>query len=211
MTGAGTFPQSGLKRLIDIVLASLMLLLLLPVMIVAALAVCIGSGRPVLYLQERVGRGGRVFVMYKFRSMRADAEADTGPVWAVARDPRRTAVGAFLRKHNVDELPQLLNVIKGDMSLVGPRPERPFFVEKFEGTVPDYHRRHVVRPGMTGWAQVNGLRGNTSITKRTDYDLHYVDNATLGLDFTVLWLTLREYVCGSSATRHEEEGWRDTS
>jgi lipopolysaccharide/colanic/teichoic acid biosynthesis glycosyltransferase len=195
---------------LDLVLGCVVLVFLLPVMAVAALGVLIGSGSPVLYLQKRVGRGGHPFVMYKFRSMRMDAEKETGPVWAVAKDPRRTGVGAFLRRHNLDELPQLLNVVKGDMSLVGPRPERPFFVEKFDKSIPDYQRRHSVRPGMTGWAQVNGLRGNTSIAKRTQYDLYYVDHLDVGMDLRILGLTLREYICGSPCVK-EGEGWQDTS
>ncbi len=211
MPGHLSLPLRYLKRLIDIVASFVILILALPVMVVAGLAVLIGSGPPIFYLQERVGRCGRSFTMYKFRSMRVDAEQETGPVWAVAGDPRRTRVGAFLRKLNLDELPQLINVIRGDMSLVGPRPERPFFVERFEKRLPDYQRRHAVRPGMTGWAQVNGLRGNTSIRKRTEYDLYYVDHLGLGLDMRVLCMTLKEYVCGRNACTDEEEGWRDTS
>jgi exopolysaccharide biosynthesis polyprenyl glycosylphosphotransferase len=203
--------QRCVKRLTDIAASCILLVLMLPILIVAGLAVLIGSGFPILYLQERVGRCGRRFTMYKFRSMRTDAEAETGPVWAVASDPRRTRVGAFLRRHNLDELPQLINVVRGDMSLVGPRPERPFFVEKFEKRVPDYQRRHAVRPGMTGWAQVNGLRGNTSIHKRTVYDLYYVDHMGLWIDIRILCMTLKEYVRGRKACTDEEEGWRDTS
>jgi exopolysaccharide biosynthesis polyprenyl glycosylphosphotransferase len=211
MGGDSGVQQRYPKRLIDIAAGSVLLILALPVMAIAGLAVLLESGSPVFYLQERVGRRGRRFTMYKFRSMRVDAEEETGPVWAVAGDPRRTRVGAFLRRLNLDELPQLINVIRGDMSLVGPRPERPFFVESFEKRVPDYQRRHAVRPGMTGWAQVNGLRGNTSIHKRTEYDLYYVDHMGLGLDVRVLCMTLKEYVCGRNAYTDEEERWRDTS
>ncbi len=207
----GCHRGQGLKRVVDVVAGTTLLIILFPVILVAGLAVLIGSGRPIVYTQERVGRRGRPFVMYKFRSMRPDAERETGPVWAVARDPRRTRIGAFLRKHNLDELPQLVNVIRGDMSLVGPRPERPFFVKEFEARIPDYQRRHEVRPGMTGWAQVNGLRGNTSIGKRTEHDFYYVDHMGLGLDLRILFMTLKEYLCGSQVTTHEEEGWRDTS
>jgi exopolysaccharide biosynthesis polyprenyl glycosylphosphotransferase len=211
MGGHSSVRHHRLKRFVDIVAGSVLLVLALPIMAVSGLAVLLASGRPVFYLQERVGRRGRRFTMYKFRSMRVDAEKETGPVWAVAGDPRRTRVGALLRRLNLDELPQLANVVRGDMSLVGPRPERPFFVESFERRIPDYQRRHTVRPGMTGWAQVNGLRGNTSIHRRTEYDLYYVDHMGLALDARVLWMTLKEYVCGRNACTDEEERWRDTS
>jgi lipopolysaccharide/colanic/teichoic acid biosynthesis glycosyltransferase len=132
--------------------------------------------------------------MYKFRSMRVDAEAETGPVWAAKRDPRRTQTGAFLRKTSLDELPQLLNVLKGEMSLVGPRPERPYFVEHFKDHVPKYLDRHRVKTGMTGWAQVNGLRGNTSLEERIKYDLYYIENWSLAFDIKILLKTLRAAV-----------------
>jgi lipopolysaccharide/colanic/teichoic acid biosynthesis glycosyltransferase len=133
---------------------------------------------------------GKTFQMFKFRSMRQDAERETGPVFATETDPRRTAIGIWLRKHNLDELPQLLNVVLGDMSLVGPRPERPPFVQRFRETIPQYMLRHRVKSGITGWAQVNGWRGNTSIEKRIEYDLYYIENWSLLLDVKILILTL---------------------
>jgi lipopolysaccharide/colanic/teichoic acid biosynthesis glycosyltransferase len=137
-----------------------------------------------------MGLDGRRFAMLKFRTMRADAEADTGPVWASASDPRRTPVGAFLRTWSLDELPQLINVLRGDMSLVGPRPERPVFVEDFRRKFPGYMLRHKVKAGMTGWAQINGWRGNTSLEKRLEYDLYYIERWSLAFDFKILVQTL---------------------
>jgi lipopolysaccharide/colanic/teichoic acid biosynthesis glycosyltransferase len=145
----------------------------------------------VLYKQQRMGLDGKPFVIFKFRSMYEDAERDTGPVWAVSDDPRRTPVGRFMRRFSIDELPQLLNVLKGDMSLVGPRPERPSFVKEFKERIPRYMLRHRVKCGMTGWAQVNGWRGNTSIEKRIEHDLYYIQNWSLGLDVKILWRTWR--------------------
>jgi len=136
-----------------------------------------------------MGLDGKPFTIYKFRSMYENAEEETGPVWADPDDPRRTALGGILRRLSIDELPQLYNVLKGDMSLVGPRPERPSFVQKFKERIPQYMLRHKVKSGMTGWAQVNGWRGNTSIEKRIEHDLYYIENWTLGLDFKILWLT----------------------
>ena len=143
------------------------------------------------YAQERVGIDGRPFTILKFRSMRIDAEASSGPVWARRDDPRSTPIGSFLRKTSMDELPQLLNVLKGEMSLVGPRPERPFFVDQFRAKVPKYLDRHRVKTGMTGWAQVNGLRGDTSIEERIKYDLYYIENWSFTLDFKILLRTVR--------------------
>jgi len=133
---------------------------------------------------------GSPFTVYKFRSMYHDAEARTGPVWARDEDPRCTPVGRLLRRFDLDELPQLVNVLKGEMSLVGPRPERPYFVEQFKHRYPQYMLRHKVKSGITGWAQVNGWRGNTSLEKRIEYDLYYIENWSLGLDFKIMWLTL---------------------
>jgi lipopolysaccharide/colanic/teichoic acid biosynthesis glycosyltransferase len=133
---------------------------------------------------------GSSFTVYKFRSMYDAAEAETGPVWANDEDPRCTPVGRYLRKFDLDELPQLINVLKGEMSLVGPRPERPYFVDQFRHRYPQYMLRHKVKSGITGWAQVNGWRGNTSIEKRIEYDLYYIENWSLGLDFKIMWLTL---------------------
>jgi lipopolysaccharide/colanic/teichoic acid biosynthesis glycosyltransferase len=144
----------------------------------------------VFFTQERVSVDGRRFRMFKFRSMVDDAEKETGPIFATSDDPRRTPVGATLRKYNLDELPQLFNVVLGDMSLVGPRPERPPFVQQFKERIPQYMLRHRVKSGMTGWAQINGLRGNTSIEERIEYDLYYIENWSLLLDMKILILTL---------------------
>ena len=137
-----------------------------------------------------MGLDGRPFMVLKFRSMFDGAEREPGPVWARENDPRRTAVGRVLRRCSLDEFPQLWNVLMGDMSLVGPRPERPFFVHQFKERVPQYMLRHKVKSGMTGWAQVNGWRGNTSIEKRIEYDLYYIENWSVGLDFKIMWLTV---------------------
>ena len=182
--------NSLIKRLIDIGIAGVSLVFLgLPFAAIAALIKATSPG-PVFYRQERMGLDGRPFRVYKFRSMFEDAERDTGPVWTRKDDPRRTPVGRVLRQLSLDELPQLWNVVRGDMSLVGPRPERPFFVEQFKQRVPQYMLRHKVRSGLTGWAQVNGLRGDTSIEKRIEYDLYYIENWSVGLDFKIMWLTV---------------------
>lgn len=177
------------KRAIDLC-GSLALLALggIP-MLVVALLIKMTSPGPALYTQERVGLGGRRFKLLKFRTMRVDAEANTGPVWAQEHDPRRTAFGAFLRRWSIDELPQLINVVRGDMSLVGPRPERPYFVAKFSQEMPSYMQRHSVLPGLTGWAQLNGLRGNTSISMRLDFDLYYIRHWSPTLDVLIIFLT----------------------
>ena len=187
-------PLQGLnglvKRTIDIGIASVALVFLsLPFAVIAAL-IKVTSPGPVFYRQERMGLDGRPFRVYKFRSMLEDAERETGPVWTRRDDPRRTPVGRVLRQFSLDELPQLWNVIRGDMSLVGPRPERPFFVEQFRQRVPQYMLRHKVRSGLTGWAQVNGWRGDTSIEKRIEYDLYYIENWSVALDFKIMWLTV---------------------
>jgi exopolysaccharide biosynthesis polyprenyl glycosylphosphotransferase len=179
-----------MKRAEDIAGALAGLILTSPVLALAAVLVKRSSPGPVFYRQERCGEEGRTFHIYKLRTMRKDAEAETGPVFTSKDDARRTPVGAFLRRHNLDELPQLWNVLKGDMSLVGPRPERPFFVEKFKGGVARYMWRHVSKPGLTGWAQVNGLRGNSSIEDRVKYDLFYLENWSLAFDFKILAKTL---------------------
>jgi exopolysaccharide biosynthesis polyprenyl glycosylphosphotransferase len=175
----------------DMAVSTALLLLLAVPFAVIALLIKITSKGPVLYRQERMGLDGKPFVIYKFRSMFEDAERETGPVWAVSDDPRRTPVGRLLRRFSIDELPQLLNVLKGDMSLVGPRPERPSFVKEFKGRIPQYMLRHKVKCGMTGWAQVNGWRGNTSIEKRIEHDLYYIQNWSLTLDVKILWRTWR--------------------
>jgi exopolysaccharide biosynthesis polyprenyl glycosylphosphotransferase len=173
----------------DIALGTIALILAAPLMVVIALLVKLTSRGPVFFSQERMGLDGRVFRVWKFRTMRVDAEDVTGPVWAVADDPRRTRVGTVLRRLSLDELPQLLNVLRGEMSLVGPRPERPVFIEEFRRHVPRYMLRHMVRAGITGWAQVNGWRGNTSIEQRIQYDLYYIENWSLLLDLKILALT----------------------
>jgi Undecaprenyl-phosphate glucose phosphotransferase len=183
--------NSMLKRVMDMALGALLLLGLSPIFLAIAIMIKLRGGRgPVFYRQERISVDGKTFQMWKFRSMRHDAEKDTGPVWAQAEDPRRTPIGVWLRRYNLDELPQLLNVVSGDMSLVGPRPERPPFVRQFKERIPQYMLRHRVKSGITGWAQVNGWRGNSSIEKRIEYDLYYIENWSLLLDVKILILTL---------------------
>ncbi len=179
-----------LKRLEDIAGALIGLAISAPVVLVAAPLIKRSSPGPVFYRQIRCGVAGRTFFIYKLRTMPVDAEQESGPVWARPDDPRRTRIGEFLRRWNLDELPQFWNVLKGDMSLVGPRPERPHFVEQFKDGVGHYMTRHVSRPGMTGWAQVNGLRGNTSIEDRVQHDLYYLENWSLSFDFKILVQTL---------------------
>ena len=182
--------NSAIKRLIDIFCASAALAVLaLPMAAIAAL-IRLTSPGPALYRQERMGLDGRSFTTLKFRSMFNDAERATGPVWTRKDDPRCTPVGRVLRRFSLDELPQLWNVLRGEMSLVGPRPERPYFVEQFKDRVPEYMLRHKVKAGLTGWAQVNDLRGNTSIEKRIEYDLYYIENWSVALDFKIMWLTV---------------------
>ncbi len=182
--------RAWLKRLMDFSLALVGLILLSPALVFIAIAVKLSSRGPVLYRQERMGLDGRTFGMLKFRSMRVDAEDRTGAVWAVKNDDRRTSVGTFLRSSSLDELPQLWNVLVGEMSLVGPRPERPVFVEKFRGEIPNYMLRHRVKTGITGWAQVNGWRGDTSLEKRIECDIYYIRNWSLWLDVKILFLTV---------------------
>lgn len=189
--GVGRWPldvfwNRALKRTEDIVGSLVGLVLAAPVIAICAAIIRRTSPGPALFKQERCGENGKPFTIYKLRSMRVDAEAETGPVWAKPDDSRRTRFGAFIRRHNLDELPQLWNVLKGDMSLVGPRPERPHFVEQFKEDISRYMWRHVSKPGMTGWAQVNGLRGNTSIEERIKYDLYYLENWSLAFDFKIL-------------------------
>ncbi len=179
-----------MKRMEDIAGAMFGLLLAAPVIAVAAILIKKSSPGPAFYVQQRCGEGGHPFNLYKLRTMPLDAEATSGPVWASPNDQRRTPIGTFLRSHNLDELPQFWNVLKGDMSLVGPRPERPHFVQQFKGEIVKYMFRHVSKPGMTGWAQVNGLRGNTDLTERVKYDLYYLENWSLSFDFKILLKTL---------------------
>jgi Undecaprenyl-phosphate glucose phosphotransferase len=187
-------PHFGLnvvvKRAMDIILSALALILLSPIMAVVAMLVKLTSPGPVFYRQERCGLNGRTFQMLKFRSMAVNAEQQTGAVWAKKDDPRRTRLGSFLRSTSLDELPQFWNVLRGDMSLVGPRPERPVFINQFRKTIPSYNARHCVKAGITGWAQVHGWRGNTSLRKRVQYDLYYITHWTPWLDLRILWLTV---------------------
>ena len=177
------------KRVLDLIVGGGALVLAAPVMLAIATALKVVSRGPVLYRQERMGLDGQRFRMLKFRTMRVDAERETGPVWARPDDSRRTRLGTFLRRWSLDELPQLWNVLRGEMSLVGPRPERPSFVEEFRRRVPGYMLRHKVKAGITGWAQINGWRGQTSIEKRIEYDLYYIERWSLGFDLKILLLT----------------------
>ena len=177
------------KRIMDIIGSVVAILIFSPVMLVTAVLVKTTSKGPLIYRQERVGLHNQVFQMYKFRSMEVQSPGREKKAWTVRNDPRVTRVGRVIRRTSIDELPQLFNILKGDMSLVGPRPERPFFVEKFREEIPRYMVKHQVRPGLTGWAQVNGFRGDTSIKKRIEYDLYYIENWTLGLDIKILFLT----------------------
>jgi Undecaprenyl-phosphate glucose phosphotransferase len=187
-------PLEGLggviKRGVDICGALVGIFVFGPLMAVLAIAVKLSSPGPVVYVQERMGLDGRTFRMYKFRSMPVDAEKESGPVWMSADDKRPTKIGRFLRGTNLDELPQFFNVLRGDMSLVGPRPERPMFVEQFRRKVPGYYLRHKTKAGMTGWAQVNGWRGNTSIERRIECDLFYIQNWSLWFDVRIIFLTV---------------------
>jgi len=178
------------KRIFDLVFGTLALIMSSPVLLGISMLIKMTSKGPILYRQERVGMDGHSFQMLKFRTMRVDAEKETGPVWAQENDPRRTRIGTFLRKTSSDELPQLFNVIKGEMSLVGPRPERPVFVEKFRSSIPSYILRHKIKAGMTGWAQINGCRGNTSVEKRIEHDLYYIEHWSIALDLRILFMTL---------------------
>ncbi len=195
MLGVGKWPldyfwNRARKRAEDIAGAIVGLIISAPIIAIAALVIRKTSPGPIFYRQERCGERGKVFNIYKLRTMHCDAESQTGPVWASPDDPRRTRFGTFLRKYNLDELPQFWNVLTGEMSLVGPRPERPHFVEQFKEDIARYMWRHVSKPGLTGWAQVNGLRGQTSIEDRISYDLFYLENWSLSLDFKILIRTL---------------------
>lgn len=178
-----------IKRTLDLIGASVALLVFSPVMLIVPLIIKMTSKGPILYSQVRIGLHNKEFKMYKFRSMEVQSESKEKKAWTTMNDPRVTPIGKFIRKTSIDELPQLFNVLKGNMSLVGPRPERPFFVEKFKEEIPRYMIKHQVRPGMTGWAQINGYRGDTSIPKRIEHDLYYIENWTLGLDIKILFLT----------------------
>jgi len=178
------------KRIIDIVGSIVAIIISSPVMLLTAIAVKASSPGPIIFSQERVGLHNKSFNMYKFRSMEIQKKSAEQKAWTVKDDPRVTKVGRFIRRTSIDELPQLFNILMGDMSLVGPRPERPLFVEKFREEIPRYMIKHQVRPGLTGWAQVNGYRGDTSIRKRIEYDLYYIENWTMGFDIKILFLTI---------------------
>ncbi len=178
-----------LKRAMDIVGALFGIIITSPILLLAALLVKVTSSGPVIFKQERVGLHNKPFYMYKFRSMEEQAPSEEKKAWTVKNDPRVTPVGKILRRTSLDELPQLFNILKGDMSLVGPRPERPLFVEKFKEEIPRYMVKHQVRPGLTGWAQVNGYRGDTSIRKRIDHDIYYIENWTIGFDIKIIFMT----------------------
>ena len=179
-----------IKRIIDLGISGASALVLTVPAALIALAIKWSSPGPVFYRQERMGLDGRPFWVYKFRSMRVDAEEITGPIWARDDDPRCTSIGRLLRRWDLDELPQIWNVLKGDMSIVGPRPERPFFVDQFKHRFPQYMLRHKVKAGITGWAQVNGWRGNTSLEKRIEFDLYYIENWSVSLDLKIMWMTV---------------------
>jgi Undecaprenyl-phosphate glucose phosphotransferase len=188
-----------LKRAIDIVGSTIGLILGAPFFFLMALLVKLDSAGPALFSQERMGLDGKRFHVIKFRTMRSDAEK-SGPQWTQKDDPRRTRLGGFLRRTNVDELPQLINVLLGDMSLVGPRPEQPYYVERFRASIPRYMERHREKAGLTGWAQVNGLRGDTSIEERTKYDIWYIENWSVWLDVKIILLTVWQTI--GSANRN---------
>lgn len=182
--------KSGLKRAFDIVFALAAILITSPLMLLSVIMIKLTSPGPVMFHQERVGLNRKHFMMYKFRSMHVQTDEEEREQWTTKDDPRKTKWGAFMRKTSIDELPQFFNVLKGDMSVVGPRPERPFFVEKFREEVPRYMIKHQVRPGITGWAQVNGLRGDTSIEDRIAHDLYYIENWTFAFDLRIIFLTV---------------------
>jgi exopolysaccharide biosynthesis polyprenyl glycosylphosphotransferase len=185
-----SFAYTVLKRILDLFLALVGAVVLSPVLLALAVVVKLSSPGPILFRQERVGRNGKLFMLLKFRTMQRSATAESDTMWTTKNDPRCTVIGAALRKYSLDELPQLFNVIRGDMSLVGPRPERPYFVAKFRKDVQKYNRRHCCHVGMTGWAQVNGLRGNTSIPERLRYDLYYIYNWSLVWDMQIIVRTM---------------------
>jgi sugar transferase (PEP-CTERM system associated) len=193
--------RTTVKRLFDLAVAALLLLLTLPIMVLAALAIAFEGGRPVIYRQSRVGFRGRVFTVLKFRSMGRDAEKDGNAAWATANDARVTRIGRLLRRFRIDELPQLVNVLRGEMSFVGPRPERPEFVAMLTEQIPFYAVRHSVKPGLTGWAQVRYSYGATveQSVRKLEYDLYYVKNHTLLLDLVILLETIRVVLLGEGA------------
>ena len=184
-----------MKRAMDIVGALILIVLTSPIMLIAAIGVRLSSPGPIIFSQKRVGRNKKTFQMYKFRSMRVNDRQDIG--WSRDKDDRKTAFGSFIRKFSIDELPQFFNVLKGDMSLVGPRPEVPFYVEQFREEIPLYMVKHQVRPGITGWAQVNVLRGDTSIKDRIEHDIYYIEHWTVFFDIEILFMTLFKGIVNS--------------
>lgn len=179
-----------IKRIFDIILSTILIILSSPIMLYVAIMIKITSPGPIIFKQQRVGLNRKIFEMYKFRSMKVQDEKEEVTKWTTSGDPRKTKFGNFIRKTSIDELPQFFNVLKGDMSIIGPRPERPYFVEEFKEKIPKYMVKHQVRPGITGWAQVNGWRGDTSIKKRIEYDIYYIENWNLGLDIKIVFLTI---------------------
>lgn len=182
--------NSYTKRIFDVIFVTIVSIIISPLLLIVSIIIKLTSKGPVIYKQERVGRDGEVFMMYKFRSMYEDQEDTDHLTWTQKDDPRITPIGRFIRKFSIDELPQFYNILKGDMSLIGPRPERPYFVNKFKESVPKYMIKHHVCPGMTGWAQTHGYRGNTSIVKRIQYDIYYVENWSIMLDVKIFFKTL---------------------
>ena len=182
------------KRVFDILFSFTILILLCPIYFILAILVKLSSRGPIVYRQERLGQNGKRFTILKFRTMPVDAEQSSGPVFADAGDKRATSFGNFLRKTSLDELPQFLNVLKGEMSVVGPRPERPFFVNQFRKEIPEYMRRHQLRPGLTGWAQINGWRGKTCIRKRLDHDLYYIETCSIYFDLKIILTTVYQEI-----------------
>ena len=178
--------QMGLKRGLDVLVSVPLLFLGLPFLPIVSILIWLDSRGPVFYTQVRIGKGNRPFLLIKFRTMGHEAEQASGPTWSKRADPRATRVGGWFRRMGIDELPQLWNVLIGDMSLVGPRPERPFFADQFERDIPDYAKRHSMKPGITGWAQINGFRGDTPVIERTRYDLEYIRLWSLFMDFNIL-------------------------
>jgi Undecaprenyl-phosphate glucose phosphotransferase len=198
-TPADSLDYALLKRVFDVCFSALVMLLTAPIMIVVAALIRITSPGPIFFTQERIGLNGQIFNMFKFRTMQVCAPSDSDTQWTTREDPRRTPLGAILRKTSLDELPQFFNVLKGDMSVVGPRPERPHFVNQFLNEVGKYNHRHCLRVGITGWAQVNGWRGDTSIEKRVEFDLYYLQNWTFGLDLRIIIMTIFSALIGKNA------------
>ena len=175
-----------LKGITDYTVAIIAIIITSPIMIITAILIKLTSEGPIIFKQERIGYQGKPFTMYKFRSMKVQDPNEEKSEWTTEDDPRKTKIGSFIRKNSIDELPQFFNVLKGEMSVVGPRPERPYFVEDFKETIPKYMIKHQVKPGLTGWAQIHGCRGNTSIKKRIKYDIEYVENWHMGLDLGIM-------------------------